>query len=337
MKPYFSIVIPTKDRPECVEIVLGSIQKQNFEDYEVIISDNGFKKPCEDVVRSFGDSRLRYVRPQHPLGMSDSFEYAQRFSDGQWLMILGDKNILYHGALKKLALVLDNETPDILNFSLDFYSPFDTEKTLLEGKLKERKRSGRVEQIDCIQALKSHLSFRYLMASIDREWYLGCIYSGGVYRREFVDRIKRIHVSGRLFDGVVPDRYGAVEALTMADKVCWLDDNIIIYGIYKKNTWGSVQGKKESIQDFIYNSREGYDITRRLFCPKVIISVNNILATDFRDALENFGCCSTGDKLGKRKIGGKKMSQDQGYYGGLIPNRGGWRLLLSRKSIRVKS
>ena len=39
-KPFFSIVIPTKNRPELLRDAIRSVLLQNFDDYELIVSDN---------------------------------------------------------------------------------------------------------------------------------------------------------------------------------------------------------------------------------------------------------------------------------------------------------
>ena len=39
-KPFISIVIPSRDRHETLPFTLQTILQQNFDDYEIIVSDN---------------------------------------------------------------------------------------------------------------------------------------------------------------------------------------------------------------------------------------------------------------------------------------------------------
>lgn len=117
-----------------------------------------------------------------------------------------------------------------------------------------------------------------------REYLCG----GGVYKESFVKKIRLLHDSGRVFDGIVPDRYGAVEALCIADNIIWLDENICIYNSCGKNTWaGTLKKGYESLHNFVSQSREDKDQSARLLIPGVIASVNNIVASDYYNAVED--------------------------------------------------
>jgi glycosyltransferase involved in cell wall biosynthesis len=58
--PFFSIVIPTYNRADLLKKTLESFVKQTFEDFEVIIVDDGGKDHTKEVVESFGETRFRY-------------------------------------------------------------------------------------------------------------------------------------------------------------------------------------------------------------------------------------------------------------------------------------
>jgi glycosyltransferase involved in cell wall biosynthesis len=58
--PFFSIVIPTYNRANLLKKTLESFVKQTFEDFEVIIVDDGGKDHTKEVVESFGEPRFRY-------------------------------------------------------------------------------------------------------------------------------------------------------------------------------------------------------------------------------------------------------------------------------------
>lgn len=286
MKPTFSIVIPTRDRLDCLEIIIKSLLQQNFEDFEVIISDNGVADSAYDLVTGFKDERLKYYKPNISLGLCDNFEFASTHITGEWALFFGDKNILYSNALEKLYNALKGSGTDILNFAQDFMSPFDPDKSTIVGKLKRNNRTGKLWKVNKQKAIEKHLSCKYLMAGNRKEWYLGSIHSGGVYHESFISKIRNTHISGRLFDGMVPDRYGAAEALCLADRVFYLDDSLCVYNSCGKNTWRSHEKKGyDGVISFIKTSHLGYDISESLEIPGVIGSVSNIIATDYRDAV----------------------------------------------------
>lgn len=112
------------------------------------------------------------------------------------------------------------------------------------------------------------------------------LFGGGVYRKSFIEKIRKSHDSGRVFDGIVPDRYGAAEALCIAKDIFWLDDSICVYNSCGKNTWSSTVKKGyQSLNDFVSRSRADMDYSDKLLIPGVVASVNNIVASDYRNAV----------------------------------------------------
>lgn len=109
----------------------------------------------------------------------------------------------------------------------------------------------------------------------------------GGYSREFIEKIRTIHQSGRLFDGMVPDRFGAAEALCIAEKIVWIDENIQIYNACGKNTWsGTVKKGFDGLREFVEKSRADKSYLDKLMIPYVVASVNNIVASDYANAVE---------------------------------------------------
>ncbi|MFT5548319.1 MAG: glycosyltransferase involved in cell wall biosynthesis [Candidatus Azotimanducaceae bacterium] len=65
--PFFSIIVPTKNRPNVLSKALESISNQSFTDYEVIIVDDGsdevYQEEVESVVKRFGSAFKLVKRP----------------------------------------------------------------------------------------------------------------------------------------------------------------------------------------------------------------------------------------------------------------------------------
>lgn len=60
--PKVSIVLPTCDRPELLARALDSVAQQTFEDYEVVVVDDGREPHAADVVARRKDDRIRVCR-----------------------------------------------------------------------------------------------------------------------------------------------------------------------------------------------------------------------------------------------------------------------------------
>ena len=55
--PFFSIVIPTRNRADTLKYTIKTILNQDFQDYEIIICNNNSVDDTEEIVKKFSDKR----------------------------------------------------------------------------------------------------------------------------------------------------------------------------------------------------------------------------------------------------------------------------------------
>lgn len=65
MIPLVSIIIPTFNRVDLLKETLISVLEQSFNDYEVIIADDGSSDSTYDLVKSFNDDRIVFLQLPH--------------------------------------------------------------------------------------------------------------------------------------------------------------------------------------------------------------------------------------------------------------------------------
>jgi glycosyltransferase involved in cell wall biosynthesis len=63
--PFFSIILPTFNRASYLEKAIGSVLSQTFEDFELIIVDDGSTDSTRTVVENWQDDRLNYFFKQN--------------------------------------------------------------------------------------------------------------------------------------------------------------------------------------------------------------------------------------------------------------------------------
>ena len=123
--PFFSIVIPTKDRANLVEDLLISILDQDFDNYEIILSDNSEDNFTQAMLSKYSDPRIRNIR-RHGLSMSDNWDKAIELCHGKFMLLFSDKMLLKKGALKYLHRKIEDTQSDCITWTLDVCC--DTEK-----------------------------------------------------------------------------------------------------------------------------------------------------------------------------------------------------------------
>src|SRR5574341_1321979 len=108
-RPFFSIIIPTKNRSFLVGHAIRSVLQQTFDNFEIVVADNDDSAHTQRVVASFSDPRLRYFRTGD-LSMPDNWEFGSRQAQGDFITILADKQALKSWALARLhALILTTQ------------------------------------------------------------------------------------------------------------------------------------------------------------------------------------------------------------------------------------
>lgn len=88
-----SVVIPTYNRGYTITEALASVFSQTFQDFEVIVVDDGSTDDTSDLVRRFGDRRLRYVRRDTRRGVAAARNLALSMSKGSFISFLDSDDI----------------------------------------------------------------------------------------------------------------------------------------------------------------------------------------------------------------------------------------------------
>lgn len=109
----FSIVIPTRNRAGKLRHALQSALAQQYDDFEVVVSNNCSTDDTALVIAAERSPHLRYVRAPKSMSMPDHWQFALSQTQGDWVLFLCDDDALMPGALAALAKIAtaqpDNE------------------------------------------------------------------------------------------------------------------------------------------------------------------------------------------------------------------------------------
>ncbi len=93
-KPFFSIAIPTYNRPEDFKLAVKSFLIQNFTDFEIVISDNSSNDESENICKSFKDKRIKYSRNKTNIGFARNLYKAIKKAIGKYVFLFGDDDLV---------------------------------------------------------------------------------------------------------------------------------------------------------------------------------------------------------------------------------------------------
>jgi glycosyltransferase involved in cell wall biosynthesis len=102
-----TVGIPTYNRSELLRGAIESVLGQTFTSFRLLVSDNASEDDTPEVVRSFGDERIEYVRTNHNIGPTGNFRRVIALAETEFLLILPDDDVLYPDHLHVTVDVLD--------------------------------------------------------------------------------------------------------------------------------------------------------------------------------------------------------------------------------------
>lgn len=219
--PFFSVVIPTKNRAFVVPNAIQSVLDQTFADFEVVVVDNDDSQATQEVLEAFDDARLRHVRTGG-LTMADNWERAYAEARGIYRVLLEDKSVLKPRALAKIFAALEKTPAPVVSWPQDMFN--DTVEPPYVG----RGMASRGTQVfTSDQLLKLFMTERRGIAELRLP--------RGMNSAIHVDLYKTILSGplGRLCPPVSPDYTMAYLQLNYADTVLNIEDCLTVYGSCK--------------------------------------------------------------------------------------------------------
>lgn len=111
--PRVSVGIPTWNRAELLRKCIASVVDQTLHDIEIWVFDNASTDHTPDVVASFNDPRIHYVRNSENLGNQPNSTKAMRAGSAGYHILLFDDDYLLPTCLERKARYLD-EHPDVV-------------------------------------------------------------------------------------------------------------------------------------------------------------------------------------------------------------------------------
>lgn len=105
--PKVSIIVPTYNRADYLKKSLESILKQEYTDFEIIVSDNLSTDNTAEVVRAIGDPRIYYHCNDSNIGMARNYNMALDLARGEYIQFFSDDDIMLPGCLTNNVKILD--------------------------------------------------------------------------------------------------------------------------------------------------------------------------------------------------------------------------------------
>ena len=267
--PFFSVIIPTKNRSHVLSFAIQSVLNQTFDDFEIIVSDNDDSEILtREAVKAFFDPRIRYFRTTGTLSMPDNWQFGLDQAKGQYITVLEDKQVLYPDGLASMHSILSETGAAVLTWDGDHlddtYNPPELIKFYGSGKVSTQ----------ASEEMLAGYARRLINYRLPR-MINSCV------KRSVVDYIQRETPLRRFFIPVCPDLSAAFIQLNYVNEIIHIDRSFFIWAAASLSAGRAIRLKtdvgRRSIED-IRDPGLYYD-----YVPiKSISLTNNFAINDYR-------------------------------------------------------
>ena len=238
----FSILLPTRNRLSYLKYAVETVRRQDYDDWEIVISDNCSEEDVSGYVRKMADSRIRYFRTEKIIPVTDNWNNAIEKSLGDYVIMLGDDDGLVNGYFSSMNRLIEQfSEPDTVYTSGFLYAyprviPGHPNGYLIENRPTFMKYSSKPF------FLERRLATRMVKDAFHFIVRFGCNMQYSTIKREFVRSLSQ---RGRFFQSPFPDFYATNVLFLKARSIVINPNPVVIIGITPK-----------SYGYFLYNSRE---------------------------------------------------------------------------------
>lgn len=128
----FSIILPTYNRAKLLPIAIESVLKQTYENWELIIIDDGSTDNTKEILGQFGDPRIKYIY-QHNQERSAARNRGIKEAKGEWICFLDSDDSYAISRLANWSSMLKKQDEKLAlfyselrlekNFGFDYHFP----------------------------------------------------------------------------------------------------------------------------------------------------------------------------------------------------------------------
>jgi FkbM family methyltransferase len=194
--------------------------EQEFDDYEIVVSDNSSTAATEELVAQINSPRIRRVRPEKTLSMQENWEFAVEQAQGEFILVLGSDDGLMLHTLKELDRLLRMLDVKVLRWepvcynwpNLPAQEQFDPNTLLLPLK-----------QADSYHPIRWRDSRSVMLNAVNGNGNyseLPSVYFSAVHH-SLLDVLRER--TGKVFHGDCPDVYSGFALAHLVKRYCTLD------------------------------------------------------------------------------------------------------------------
>ena len=105
--PKISVIMPAYNSEQYIAEAIESILNQTFSDFEFIIINDGSTDKTADIVRSYDDSRIRFIDNSVNQGISTTANLGLELANGEYIARMDSDDISHSNRFEKQVTYMD--------------------------------------------------------------------------------------------------------------------------------------------------------------------------------------------------------------------------------------
>lgn len=132
MNKLISVIIPTYNRASLVIDAINTVINQTYQDFEIIIIDDGSTDNTEQVIKGINDLRIRYIYQENSGKPSCARNNGIRKAKGEYIAFLDSDDLWHPQMLEKNISILNN------NNKIGFVTNWSSYRTFEGNEIKKK-------------------------------------------------------------------------------------------------------------------------------------------------------------------------------------------------------
>ncbi|MFB3080903.1 MAG: glycosyltransferase family 2 protein [Nitrosomonadaceae bacterium] len=229
----FSVLLPTRNHLDLLSYAIETVRRQDYSDWEIIVSDNFSEEDIAGYVRSLDDLRIKYYRTDQFVPVTDNWNNALAKSDGDYVIMLGDDDCLMRGYFSTLKRMIEEyNAPDLIYTSAFLYAYPDVIPGFPDGFLRSYDQSNIfrlsrkpfwLEKSESIALVNHSFNFR-IRFNYNMQFSL--------VSRKLIQEMGKY---GSFYQSPYPDYYASNAMMLQAERILIVPQPLVTIGISPKS------------------------------------------------------------------------------------------------------
>ncbi|MFZ2959386.1 MAG: glycosyltransferase family A protein [Candidatus Ozemobacteraceae bacterium] len=229
----FSVLLPTRNRLDLLSYAIKTVRDQDYDDWEIIVSDNFSEEDIAGYVRSLQDPRVKYFRTNDFIPVTDNWNNALEKSDGDYVIMLGDDDCLMKGYFTTIRqLANDYDAPEVIYSSAFLYAYPGVMPTFPDGFLQPYGYADFLLSADQPFILEKHKALALLEHSLNFRVRFGYNMQFSTVSRRFIQSLAKY---GPFYQSPYPDYYASNVMMLKAKHILVTPMPLVTIGISPKS------------------------------------------------------------------------------------------------------